>query len=227
MSILGRFKDIMTSNINALLDKAEDPEKMVDQILRDLNKDLRNVKSETATIIAEEKRKKRELDELLKDIDKMENYAMKALEQGNEDDARQFLAKKQEFTDKEENLKQSYELSVENSLKMKEMHSKLVKDIEELESRKTTIKSKMSMAKTQEKMNKLGSSTTKVGDSMSAFERMEAKANEALDKAEAMNELDQTISDDIEDLTKKYDLQERDSVDDELERLKNKLKDRE
>ena len=48
MGILKRFKDIMSSNINALLDKAEDPEKMIDQYLRDLQEDLRKVKSETA-----------------------------------------------------------------------------------------------------------------------------------------------------------------------------------
>lgn len=226
MSILARFKNIMTSNINALLDKAEDPEKMVDQILRDLNKDLRNVKSETATIMAEEKRQKRELDELLKEIEKMESYAVRALEEGNEDDARKFLERKKDLTEKEEDLKSTYELSVESSLKMKEMHDKLTRDIDELEARKNTIKSKMSMAKTQEKLNNIGSSTDKVGDSLSAFDRMEAKANQALDKAEAMSELNESVNDSIEDLTKKYDLEETDSIDDELERLKSQLKDK-
>ena len=56
MGILKRFKDIMSSNINALLDKAEDPEKMIDQYLRDHQEDLRKVKSETATVMAEEQR---------------------------------------------------------------------------------------------------------------------------------------------------------------------------
>jgi Kef-type K+ transport system membrane component KefB len=50
MSILTRFKDIMASNINALLDKAEDPEKMIDQCLRNLNTDLGKVKSVAAII---------------------------------------------------------------------------------------------------------------------------------------------------------------------------------
>lgn len=61
MSILKRFKDIMSSNMNALLDKAEDPEKMIDQYLRNLNKDLGAVKAETASIMAEEKRSQREV----------------------------------------------------------------------------------------------------------------------------------------------------------------------
>lgn len=48
MSILSRFKDIMASNINALLDKAENPEKMIDQYMRNLQSDLGKVKAETA-----------------------------------------------------------------------------------------------------------------------------------------------------------------------------------
>ncbi|MDE5872916.1 MAG: PspA/IM30 family protein, partial [Lachnospiraceae bacterium] len=47
MGIISRFKDIMAANINALLDKAEDPEKMIDQTMRNLTKDLAAVKEET------------------------------------------------------------------------------------------------------------------------------------------------------------------------------------
>jgi len=90
MSILARFKEIMSSNINALLDKVEDPEKMIDQCLRNLNSDLGKVKSETATIMAEEQRAKRELDECTEDIAKMQSYAVKALEANNETDAKSF-----------------------------------------------------------------------------------------------------------------------------------------
>ena len=61
MGILTRFKDIMEANINALLDKAEDPEKMVDQYLRNLESDLGKVKAETAAVMADEAKAKREL----------------------------------------------------------------------------------------------------------------------------------------------------------------------
>ena len=94
MGILSRFKDIMSANINALLDKAENPEKMIDQCLRNLNEDLGKVKAETASIMAEEARAKRELDECSEEIDKMQKFAIKALEKNNEDDARKFLAQK-------------------------------------------------------------------------------------------------------------------------------------
>ena len=97
MGILKRFKDIMSANINALLDKAEDPEKMIDQYMRDMQEDLRKVKSETATVMAEEQRCKRQLDECDAEIAKMQNYAEKALVAGNEADAMKFLEKKNQL----------------------------------------------------------------------------------------------------------------------------------
>lgn len=69
--ILSRFKDIMSSNINALLDKVEDPMKMIDQYLRNLESDLGKVKAETAAVMAEETKSKRELDECIASINKM------------------------------------------------------------------------------------------------------------------------------------------------------------
>lgn len=223
MSILNRFKDIMSSNINALLDKAEDPEKMIDQYLRNLNKDLGNVKAETASIMAEEKRTKRVLDECREDINKMENYAMKALEAGNEEDARKFLERKVDLAKKEKELEEAYNLAAVNAEKMREMHDKLVSDINELESRRSMLKGKMAVAKTQERINKIGSSVTDANTSISAFERMEDKVNRALDEANAMAELNKSPKNDIKDLTSKYDDASTD-VEDELEKLKAKLK---
>ena len=115
MGILTRFKDIMTSNINALLDKCEDPEKMIDQYLRNLERDLGKVKAETASVMAEEKRTKRELDECSDEIDKMIRYAEKALLAGSEADARTFLETKQTLETKQKALKRSYDLAAENA----------------------------------------------------------------------------------------------------------------
>ena len=87
MGILARFKDIMSSNINALLDKAEDPEKMIDQCLRNLNADMSKVKAETAAVMAEETRAKREYEEAAKEVERMQAFVVKALQAGNEEDA--------------------------------------------------------------------------------------------------------------------------------------------
>lgn len=225
MGILSRFSDIMASNINALLDKAENPEKMIDQYLRNLNRDLGKVKAETASIMAEEKRAKRRLDECRTEIDKMQNYAIKALEAGNENDARKFLEKKATLTNEEAGLEKAYELAASNATQMKQMHDKLVSDINQLESRRAMIKGKMSVAKTQDRINKIGSSVSSANKSISNFDRMEEKANRLLDEANAMAELNEGPKDDIEDLTSKYEINT--SVEDELAALKEQLRNKE
>ena len=175
MGILTRFKDIMSANINALLDKCEDPEKMIDQYMRNLESDLGKVKAETASVMAEETRAKRELDECTEQVNKMQSYAEKALTAGNEADARKFLEKKQQLVSTQTALQQSYEAAAANAAKMRQMHDKLVKDIESLESRKAAIKAKVATAKAQERLNSIGSSVTGANNSMAAFSKMEQK----------------------------------------------------
>ena len=225
MGILTRFKDIMASNINALLDKCEDPEKMIDQYMRNLESDLGKVKAETASVMAEETRAKRELDDCNEQIAKMQSYAEKALLAGNENDARSFLEKKQQLTTTQASLQKAYDIARDNSTKMRQMHDKLVKDMESLEARRTAIKATMKAAKAQERINEVGSSFKGAGNNMEAFDRMEAKANKMLDEANAMAELNKSASDaDIDTLAAKYDDKPSTSaVDDELAALKAKM----
>ncbi len=223
MGILKRFRDIMSANINALLDKAEDPEKMIDQYMRDLQEDLRNVKSETATIMAEEQRCKRQLAECDAEIAKMQNYAEKALLAGNEGDAMKFLEKKNQLVQKQVPLQQAYDVAAANSAKMKQLHDKLTKDMNDLNARRDAIKAKVQVAKTQEKMNHMMGSVADTAGSMAAFERMEAKADAMLDKANAMSELNSVGTDSIDDLASKYDAAPSADVQDELAALKAKM----
>lgn len=222
--IIKRFKDIMSANVNALLDKAEDPAKMIDQCLRDMESDLGKVKAETAAVMAEETREKRQLNECGEEIDRMQEYAKRAINAGNDNDAREFLAQKQKLVQKQENLKMAYEAAADNASKMRTMHDKLVGDIRDLNSRRDAIKAKLAVAKTQEKLNKIGSSMSGVADSMSAFERMEAKADKMLDEANAMAALNASTEESgVEDLMNKYDTQPASEVDDELARLKAEM----
>ncbi len=221
MSILARFKEIMAANVNALLDKAEDPEKMVDQYLRNLNRDLGKVKAETAAVMAEAKRSRRMQDECTEKMEKLEAYALKALKADNEGDARQFLERKQELAAKKKELESAYELAQENARQMRQMHDKLVSDIQKLEAKRRMLKAKWAVAKTRERMNK-ASGAVPGENSVSGFQRMEEKINRALDEADAMSKLNRTPDDDLDALMRKYDQQS--SVDDELEKLKAKLK---
>lgn len=224
MGILARFKDIMSSNINALLDKMEDPEKMIDQYLRNLQEDLGKVKAETAAVMAEETRAKRELDECVKEVEKMQSYAQKAVLAGNDNDARTFLEKKQQLATKQASLEVAYTGAAENAAKMRQMHDKLVTDINSLIARRDSIKAKVKVAKTTERVNKMTSSISGSEADLAAFDRMEAKANRMLDEANAMTELNlNKPGSTIEQMQAKYDPVPSSAVDDELAALKAEL----
>lgn len=222
MGIITRFKDIMTANINALLDKCEDPSKMIDEYMRQVTEQLAEVKKETASIMAEEKRTARLVEENKEQIDKYDGLARKALTAGNEEDAKVFLAKKQQYETNGADLEKSYALAHENAVKMRQMHDKLTNDIQSLEQRRKNVKAKVSVAKTQEKINKVTGSMDAASGSMRAFERMEEKADRMLDEANAVAELNEEPTDAATALEAKYAGSSA-SVDDALEKLKQEM----
>ncbi len=224
MGILDRFTDIVKANINDLLDKAENPSKMIDQYMRDLTEDLAEVKQETAGVMAEETRTKRLVDDNQAEIDRYDGLARQALQAGNEDDARTFLAKKQDLEAKAESLQSTYQVAHENASKMRQMHDKLVSDINDLNARREAIKAKVAVAKTQDTVNKVTSGTDKAAGAMNAFDRMEAKADAMLDQSNAMEELNKQPVDEAAALADKYSAAGKSaSVDDELEQMKKEL----
>ena len=221
MGVIQRFKDIMSANINAMLDKAENPEKMIDQYMRNLEDDLGKVKAETASVMAEEARAKRAYDEALAEVEKYQKYAEKAVAAGNDNDARVFLQSKKTAQSKLEGLKLTYDTAAANAQKMRQMHDKLVSDINELNAKRDALKAKLAVAKTQEKMNKMSSKIGNAGSSISDFGKLEAKIDKRLDEANAMAELNQT-GDSVDELAAKYDaaVQTDSGVEDELAALK-------
>lgn len=224
MGIISRFRDIMAANFNALLDKCEDPEKMIDQYLRDLQDDLGKVKSETAGVIADEKAAKRKLDACDEEIAKMDKYARKAVAAGNDDEARQFLARKSELAQDRVTLEQTYNICVENSAKMRDMSKKLEADIQELKGKQASLKAKLAVAETKKKMSSVGSSGKDAGARLAAFDRMEEKVNRMMDEADAMEELSEQPGDSLEALAEKYEDSSVDvAVDDELAALKAEM----
>ncbi len=222
MSILSRFTDIVSANINALLDRAEDPAKMVDQYLRNAMEDFAEVKKETAAVMAEANRCKRLVDEATAEADKYDGLARKALTAGNEDDARVFITKKQEISGRLADLLPAYETANANAEKMRQMHDKLRDDIENLRARKNSIKATMAVAQTQERVNKAAAAMSGTHGSIAAFERMEEKANAMLDRASAAAELEAGAGDEAAELAKKYESGSV-SVDEELARMKQEL----
>lgn len=225
MGILARFGNIMEANINALLDKCEDPEKMIDQTLRNLREDYAEVKKETAGIMADEKNAERALNEAKETVQKYTTAATNAVKAGNDDDARKLISKKQSVEATIPSLQATYDAAHSNADKMRNMAIKLQSDIESLESRKDAIKAKVKVAKAQQRVNKVMSGTKSSETSISAFERMEAKANRMLDTAEAEAELNRSMTS-SSDLLDKYSAggsQATGAVEDELAALKAQL----
>lgn len=223
MGILDRFSDIIKANVNAVLDKMEDPSKMIDQYLRNMTKDLAEVKRDTASVMAEETRTKRLVEENQAEVAKYTDFAKKAIESGNDDDARVFITKKQGLEDVGSGYMTAYAAAHENAIKMRQMHDKLTEDIESLRARKDMIKAKVSVAKTQQKINTIDSSNKKARGAMGAFDRMEDKANKMFDEANAMADLNMEPIDEAKSLEEKYSSKGSASVDEELNRLKEEL----
>ena len=223
MGIISRFTEIMKSNINAQLDKCENPSKMIDQTLRELKENFAEVKKETAGVMAAEKEANRAVQECEEQIRKYSQAAENALRAGNEEDARTILARKQPFMDNLVNLKKTQAVAKENSDKMRQMYNKLANDIQMLETKRNGIKATVAAAKTQEKMNKISSGSKRSMASLETFDRMEDKANRMLDSAMAEAELTADL-DAGSDLVNKYASGESSStVDDELAAMKAKL----
>src|SRR5699024_12358806 len=108
--------------------------------------DIDEVKESTASVMAEETRSKRKVDENEAEVKKFEELAKKALEANNEDDARIFLSKKQEVENVGDGYATAYAEDHENAVKMSQMHDKIYKDIDTLQNRRTMIKGNNSVS---------------------------------------------------------------------------------
>ncbi len=223
MGILSRFTDIISANINALLEKAEDPVKMVNKYLLDAKTDLAEVKRETAEIMAQEAASKRSYDANVLEVARYAELAKKALLAGSEEDAAVFIGKKQELENAGASLQVAYAAAHESAVKMRQLHDKLSEDIKGLEQRKTAIEAKVAIAGTQEKINKYSDSADKVEAAIGAFAEMEKKADRMLDQANATAELNKKPIDEAKALEEKYRTGCTVSVSEELAALKAEL----
>ncbi|WP_289688581.1 PspA/IM30 family protein [Faecalibaculum rodentium] len=222
MGILSRFSEIMKSNINALLDRAEDPEKMTDQMLRNTREQFAEVKAQTASVMADAAKANRDAADCQADIARYQKAAENALISRNEGDAKKLITQKQKLEEKYKALQQAADLANANADKMRQMYDKLASDIETLEARKDAIKAKTAAAKAQQSINRLVSGLPDTNSSLEAFDRMDARATKQLDAAMAEAQLNETSF--SEDLAEKYSGSGSDvSVDSELEEMKKKL----
>lgn len=135
MGIFSRFSDIISSNINAMLDRAEDPEKMIKMMIREMEDTLVEIKSSCAGVIAERKKLERQLEEVNSRLALWAERADLAINKGRDDLAREALIEKRRFSDLSEGLQEEI---VEHGGLIDQYH----RDIRELEEKLGTAKEK-------------------------------------------------------------------------------------
>ena len=217
MGIFSRFTDIVNSNINALLDKAEDPEKMVRLIIQEMEDTLVEVRSASAKTLANKKEIVSQINKYESDVAEWQGKAELALSKDREDLARAALQEKKKSAEAAESL--SKELSV-----IDEQISKLQDEIGQLQD-------KLADAKTRQKAiimrQKTASSrldvkrtldSTKVDNAMGRFEQYERKIDDLESQVDAYDLGKKTLNDEF------AELESGDKIDEELAALKAKVK---
>ncbi|KAA0682701.1 phage shock protein PspA [Roseomonas genomospecies 6] len=200
MSIFSRLTDIVQSNLNALLDRAEDPEKLIRLIIQEMEDTLVEVRSSTVKIIAERKEIERRIADLHRERDSWDRKAETALTHGREDLAKQALMAKSRAAEEAEIL--STQLA-----QVEEALSKSNEDIGRLQAKLTDAKNreKALVARTKTAANRVRVRSTlhdeRINDAFSRFEQVERNLDELEGRVEAYDVgRTKTLTEEIADL---------------------------
>jgi len=210
MGVFNRVKDIVAANINALLDKAEDPSKMLRLMIQEMEDTIINLKSTCTAGLAETKTVSRELKEAESKSEQWSKRAILALEKGREDLAREALVEKRDWNDKKVELKHHYDILSENVDHARD-------DIIQLEKKLISVKSKYKELVTRSKVAE-GTHRANSYKSYNKIDEMERQ----VDKMEAQFDMDSMSSKSLED--EFSDLENSNSINVELEELKKQMK---
>lgn len=219
MGIFKRLRDLTMASINDLLDKAEDPVKMLNQFLRDMEEDINEAEVAVAKQIAVEKKFKQQYEEALEMVQKREEQALKALEQGNEDLARRALQDKKEHQTRYDEMKNQYDIAKGNADRLRNQLQEMKDEFTKLKNKKDLLVARAEAAKAQKQINQAMSGFG-TDNAAKGFDRMSEKVLQMEAEAEASNELrskNRSLDDELDQLGK------NDGVDDELAALRAKL----
>jgi phage shock protein A len=217
MAIFSRLGTLLKSNVNDAISKAEDPEKMLTQMLLDMQQQMVEAKKQVAVAIADEKRLQKQFEQEKQLAVEWEKKAMLAVKAGNDDLAKQALMRKTEHELGYEQQWQAQKAAVDQ---LKTALQGLNSKIEEAKRKKNLLVARAKRAEAQKTIAETmdGISSTSAFDTMS---RMEEKINKAEAEAQATYELAQTTSGD--DLKAKFDALQTVEADDALAALKAKM----
>ncbi|KAK8275431.1 hypothetical protein V6Z12_D10G137300 [Gossypium hirsutum] len=216
MNLFDRFARVVKSYANALLSSFEDPEKILDQAVLEMNDDLVKMRQATAQVLASQKRLENKFKAAQQASEDWYRKAQLALQKGEEDLAREALKRRKSFADNANSLKAQLDQQqtvVDNLVSNTRL---LESKIQEAKSKKETLKARAQSAKTATKVNEMVGNVN-TGSALAAFEKMEEKVLAMESEAEALGQLT------TDDLEGKFALLESTSVDDDLAKMKREL----
>lgn len=215
-NLFDRLTRVVRSYANAVLSSFEDPEKILEQAVLEMNDDLTKMRQATAQVLASQKRLENKYKAAEQASADWYRRAQLALQKGDEDLAREALKRRKSYADNASSLRSQLDQQkgvVENLISNTRV---LESKIAEAKQKKDTLKARAQSAKTATKVSEmLGNVNT--SSALSAFEKMEEKVMAMESQAEALGQL---ATDDLEG---KFALLETSSVDDDLSQLKKEL----
>lgn len=216
MAIFKRLADILRANINAMLEKAEDPEKMLKLIIADMEEALRKATVATAQAIANERRLKAQYEKAKTLAEEWQRRAEEALKAGNEELALKAVEKKVEYENLAAGYEKAYQEAHEVSERLRRELDTLKAKLEEARTRYTTLIARKRAADVQKEFAKYTGSFG--GDVFGKFDKMEEKILREEEEAEALVELSKdSVEEEYERMSKEKRARS------ELEALKEKL----
>lgn len=220
MNIFGRVTRIVKSYTNSLLNSAEDPEKMLEQTVIEMQEDLVKMRQATAQVMASKKQMEAKYTAAKTQADDWYKRAQLAVSKGDDELAKEALTRHKNFAEQASSLENQVTQQTEAVEKLLSNTRTLEQKVTEAKSKKDTLKARVQAAKTAELTQGLVSSTAASSNALAAFERMEEKVLEAEARADAVGQL--TSGDDV---AKKFAaLEGASDVDLELAKLKGEVK---
>lgn len=213
-----RMADIVKSNINELLDRAEDPEKMIRQMIREMEEAVSKATASVGTAVANHKRLERQHNEKMAQMEDWQRKAERAVEAGEDDLARRALERKTVFEKAANDLAPAMEESGETASQLREQLRELKGKLEEARTRQGTLMARHHAA---EARKKLAQSISGLGaDAFSSFEQFEQRVENTEAEAQAHSEVAGEMADVEREVRQ---LERTSSVEDELTALKARL----
>jgi phage shock protein A len=212
---------VVAANINALISKAEKPEKMLTQLLIDMNEQLIESKRAVAMAIADEKRLERETNAQKARSGEWERKAALAVKAGKDDLAKEALLRKQECDNDYREYAKQWEAQKEAVSRLKTSLLELQRKIEEAQRKKNLLIARAKRAEAEQKIQDTMSGMDGGRAAFDTFDRMSQKVDEMEARADASRELSGLTAD--ASLEKKFAELEKPNADTLLADLKSKM----